>query len=285
MVIWTSPTLTQPAGRQLTITWSAFADRVQRARPGATKDGLSRWAPVEFRRGYRCRANVIRAHAIVFDVDDGTALETILSAFDGLHIIAHSTFSATAEVPRWRIALPIDRPVNADEYDRVWRWLAAGVEAEGAVPDYQGRDVAHAWAVPAVPPSGFYVAREAEGAFACVADGLAAVPAPEPMPMPTRTAGGDESYERRVTRARAYLARMPGGIQGSGGSSTTFKAACAMVRGFGLEPDDALALLIEIHNPLCQPEWSLIELKHKVRQALQRARLPFGWLAEKRRDT
>jgi hypothetical protein len=57
-----------------------------------------------------------------------------------------------------------------------------------------------------------------------------------------------------------------------------------MVRGFGLEPDDALALLVEIHNPLCQPEWSLVELRHKVKSAMQRGRVPFGWLAEKRRE-
>jgi hypothetical protein len=292
MIIWTSPTLTQPAGRQIASCWSAFAARVADPRPGTTKEALSRWAPVEFRDpqgrpgyGYRCRANVIRAHAVVLDMDDGTPLDTITSAFEGLYLIMHSTFSATVQHPRWRIVLPLDRPVNADEYDRMWRWLASAVEAEGGAPDYNGRDVGHAWAVPATPPSGGYVARELDGSMACVADGLVAVPAPEPMQMPTRGAAGDEPYERRVTRARAYLERMPGGISGSGGHSTTFKAALAIVRGFALEADDALALMVEIHNPMCQPPWSIPDLRHKVQQALQRARVPFGHLADKRRGS
>jgi hypothetical protein len=54
-----------------------------------------------------------------------------------------------------------------------------------------------------------------------------------------------------------------------------------MVRGFALEPDDALRLLAEVHNPLCAPPWSLPELRHKVRQAAQRARVPFGVLADR----
>jgi hypothetical protein len=77
---------------------------------------------------------------------------------------------------------------------------------------------------------------------------------------------------------------MPGAISGSGGHATTFAAAVKMVRGFGLDPDDALALLVAIHNPLCAPAWSLPELKHKIRQAAQRGRLPFGFLADRPRD-
>ena len=280
--IWTSPTLYEPQGRQLPITWSTLALRVERPRPAATKDALARWAPVEFRNGYRCRANVQRVHAGVLDLDDGSQIERVDAAFDGVMMIAHSTFSATAERPRWRIIVPLDRPVDADEYDRCWRWLASALEAEGCTPDYAARDASRAWAVPAVPPSGHYVARVTDGAFASVDDALAAVPEPEPMPAPERGTR-DESYSHRVDRARRYLAKMPGGISGSHGHATTFRAALVLVRGFALEPGDALALLVEIHNPLCQPQWSLPELRHKVRQALQRARVPFGWLADRGR--
>ena len=261
--------------------WSRFGARVETARPAPSKDALARWAPVEFRRSYRCRANVLRVHAAVLDVDDGTPLVTILAALDGLYTINHSTFSATAERPRWRVIVPLGRPVDADEYDRVWRWLASALEVEGASPDYGARDASRAWAVPAVPPSGHYVTRVTDGAFASVHDALVAIPEPEPMPEPARDRG--DSYDRRVERARKYLAVMPGAVSGSGGHATTFRAALAMVRGFGLEPDDALALLAEVHNPMCQPPWNLVELRHKCRQAYQRARVPFGFLAERGR--
>jgi len=270
-------------GRQCALAWSTFADRVKRAKPGRAKETLARWAPVEFRGGRRCLANVLRAHAVVLDVDDGSKLARVLRALDGIYTIAHSTFSATAQHPRWRIVVPLDWPVDASEYDRVWRWLASKLEAVDIQPDYGARDASRAWAVPARPPSGFYIAHVAEGAFAERTEALAAIPEPAPLPEPDH-GPRDETYAHRVERASRYLATMPGAISGSGGHATTFAAALVLVRGFGLEHDDALRLLTEVHNPLCAPEWSQRELVHKIRQAYQRGRLPFGWLADRQRD-
>jgi hypothetical protein len=256
---------------------------VQSARHAGRKDKLARWAPVEFRSAYRCRANVIRVHAACIDVDDGSPLDPIVEALDGLFAIIHSTFSATDILPRWRVIVPLDMAVNADAYDRVWRFLAGALEDVGVRPDYAASDASRAWAVPARPPSDYYVTRVLEGAHASVADALVAIPAPEPIAAPQRTTG-DESYERRAERARKYLAAMPAAISGSGGHNATLRAAAALVRGFALELDDALAILVQDYNVRCQPPWTLPELRHKVRSAYQRAgRIPFGCLAERRR--
>jgi hypothetical protein len=281
-VIWLSPSLDQPKGKQVLIEWSKFAARVEAAKPAGQKPGLARWAPTRFRNAYRARANVIATCAACIDCDAGNPLEPIVEAFDGLYTIVHSTFSATPESPRWRVILPLDRVVDADAYSRVWRFLAGALEDAGVAPDYAASDASRAWAVPARPPSGYYVTRTTEGAFASVADALTAIPAPEPLPVPTRRRG-DESYERRAERARRYLATMDPGIQGSNGSAATLKAAVAMVRGFALEPDDALAILAEDYNPRCLPPWSVPELRHKVKQAYQRGRMPFGAIVERGR--
>jgi hypothetical protein len=280
--IWLSPSLYEPRGRQLALTWELFAVRASNPRPAKSKEGLARWAPVEFRGGHRRLAGVLRAHAVVVDVDDGSSLQKITDAFRQLYIIVHSTFSATAEKPRWRVIFPLDRPVDGEGYDRVYRWLAMRLEEAGAKPDFGARDASHAWAVPARPPSGFYVCRVIDGAYLDTATAFAVIPKAQPLPEPAQSEHS-QPYDRRLERARRYLATMPGGIQGSGGSTTTFKAALAMVRGFGLEPDDALRLLLEVHNPMCAPPWSERELQHKVRQAHQRARVPFGAIADRGR--
>jgi hypothetical protein len=281
-VIWTSPSLDRPAGRTLPITWTAFAERVKSPRPAATKDGLARWAPVQFRASYRARANIVACYAVVLDVDDGAPLDHITSGLDGLFAIVHSTFSATPTHPRWRVVVPLDQPVNADEYDRCWRWIASAVEDSSFAPDYQGRDAPHAWAVPAVHPSNYYVTHVGEGSFACVADALTAIPAPEPPAMVRRAP--EESYDRSVERARRYLEKCPPSIQGSGGSSACMWAANALVRGFSLDTDDALAILVQDFNPRCLPPWSIPELRHKVQQAITRSKQPFGFLSERRRS-
>ncbi len=281
-VLWLAPSLYQPRGRQVAVTWSRLAERISNPRAAQAKELLARWAPVEFRDGYRCMANVRRAHAVVLDVDDGSPLETTARALVGHFTLVHSTFSATEARPRWRVIVPLDRPVDADVYARAWRWLAMWLEAAGARPDYAARDASHAWAVPARPPSGFYVSRVVHGPLASVAAALEAIPKPRPIELlPTRHHHGGDTYERRLERARLYLERMPGAISGSQGHATTFRAAVAMVRGFALDPDDALHLLVDEFNPRCAPPWSLAELKHKVKSAATRARVELGWLADR----
>lgn len=82
-------------------------------------------------------------------------------------------------------------------------------------------------------------------------------------------------------RARRYLARMPGAVSGSGGHHTTWRAALAMVKGFDLEPGEALAILRADYNPRCSPTWTDRELQHKVETAAK-ARVEAGWLLRDR---
>ncbi len=69
-----------------------------------------------------------------------------------------------------------------------------------------------------------------------------------------------------IERARKYVALIPGAVSQQGGHNTTFKVACALVIGFGLERDTASAILTE-WNQTCQPPWSDRELQHKIDQA------------------
>ena len=275
-ITWIGASLREPKGRRVNISWDAFAERCKSPKPGLAKDALPRWAPVEFRDDYRCRANVIRCHAVVLDIDDGSPLPSL-----GVFTIAHATFSATDAHPRWRIICPLSRPVDAEEYERVWRWLAAECEAQGVTPDYAARDPSRCWAVPAVPPSGHYACVVDPYAPSNVVHALQAVPAPEPPPA---LKPRDDSYDRRVERARMYLERMDPSISGSGGHTALYRAAVAMVRGFQLEPDDALALIVTDYNPRCQPEWTVFDLRHKVRSAVKSGKMPFGALADQSRQ-
>lgn len=69
-----------------------------------------------------------------------------------------------------------------------------------------------------------------------------------------------------IARARAYLAKLPPAIAGSGGHAATFKAACVAVE-FGLNESDAWELLCEWNATHCQPHWTENELRHKLADA------------------
>lgn len=69
-----------------------------------------------------------------------------------------------------------------------------------------------------------------------------------------------------IDRARRYVAKLPPAISGQHGHDATFRAACVLVLGFGLDEQQALALLHE-YSQRCEPPWSEHELRHKVSQA------------------
>ena len=99
--------------------------------------------------------------------------------------------------------------------------------------------------------------------------------AKQPQPAQSQPTGDVE------TRAIAYLNAMPPAISGSSGHSQTFAAATALVHGFGIEPDRALAILTADYNPRCSPPWSDRELQHKVNQAATKPHdRPYGWLRD-----
>jgi hypothetical protein len=67
-------------------------------------------------------------------------------------------------------------------------------------------------------------------------------------------------------RARKYIAKIPPSVSGQGGHNQAWKAACALVLHFGLNPNEAYPLLAE-WNFGCQPPWSERELLHKLADA------------------
>lgn len=84
---------------------------------------------------------------------------------------------------------------------------------------------------------------------------------------------------RLVSRAAAYLRKVPPAVSGQGGHAHTFMTACRLVRGFSLDVDEAYGVMLE-WNRTCEPPWSERDLRRKIDQALEHGRLPFGALLE-----
>lgn len=69
-----------------------------------------------------------------------------------------------------------------------------------------------------------------------------------------------------IERARGYLSKVPPAISGQHGHDATFRAACVLVLGFGLNEVQAAALMHE-YNQRCEPPWGDYDLRRKVSQA------------------
>ena len=68
-------------------------------------------------------------------------------------------------------------------------------------------------------------------------------------------------------RVRMYVVKLEPAVSGQHGHDTTFKAACALVWGFALNPNDAWPFALE-YNARCMPPWSEHDLRRKLLQAL-----------------
>lgn len=99
---------------------------------------------------------------------------------------------------------------------------------------------------------------------------------------PEPTTPFDLAGDKTISRAVAYLARLPEAISGQGGHDATYRAASALVHGFALDPDLALGILLRDYNPRCVPEWTEHELRHKVNDAATKGhREPRGYLRDR----
>jgi RepB DNA-primase from phage plasmid len=78
-----------------------------------------------------------------------------------------------------------------------------------------------------------------------------------------------------VERARRYMRQVRPAVAGQHGDVHTFRVCCRLVRGFALNDEDALAVLVG-WNQRCVPPWSERELRAKLQHARRYGREPIG---------
>jgi len=81
--------------------------------------------PQAVRRAY---SHLIGSHAVPLDLDLGQYAWTaadITARLAGYQFVAWTSYSHTAEKPRWRIVVPVERPMTRHEHYATWESLAA----------------------------------------------------------------------------------------------------------------------------------------------------------------
>ena len=122
-------------------------------------------------------------------------------------------------------------------------------------------------------PTGFVYARV--GAWPSVDQLPVFDPARLPIPDAPATTGTPATttppsvlWDRKLTRARSYINKIPGAVQGQGGDEATYIVACRLAREFDLDPADALTVFSE-WNRTCLPCWTEADLAAKLDHALK----------------
>lgn len=132
-------------------TWAALREALGTFRVVQGVDDkrtLPAWSPAIVGEGQRrANDNVQAVSCIVLDYDDGTSLDAALGPWLDWPCAWHTSWSHTDDVPRFRLVVPLDRPVPARAWRWVWAWAAA--RAAGGI-DGACKDASRLYFLPAV---------------------------------------------------------------------------------------------------------------------------------------
>jgi hypothetical protein len=82
-----------------------------------SKNEIPLWSPTTF-QGTRNGKNAIEVSCLVYDVDDGLTNINTWQCFDRYSLMAHTSFSHRPDHPKYRIILPLAKPIPARDWDR-----------------------------------------------------------------------------------------------------------------------------------------------------------------------
>lgn len=115
------------------LTWAQLCAWLVREPPEtAAKEDRGWYCGAEFDPEYRHSDNFLARHVLTWDFDhvDATVWGTVRQFFAGKQFAIYTTFSHTAERPRFRLVAPLSRPTGFDEFQAVSRKLAEKVGVE-----------------------------------------------------------------------------------------------------------------------------------------------------------
>ncbi len=231
------------------------------------------WSPVHYDPPRRAKENIKRVFGLVLDYDKKTTWDGVVALWAERYGLVYTTKSHNIGQHRLRVVLPLTRPVSADEYSRLWTW--AERRSRDVVADGQAKDASRFWYVPTLPDGDTWRAQRLTGTPLDVDATLLLVETP---PLRAVRLPPIVTTDMRVERARRYLEKIPGAVDGSGGHTQTFNAVAHVMIGFDLDPDTTLSVITSDYNPRCLPPWSEKELLHKIRSVAETCKRERGYL-------
>lgn len=257
-------------------SWDLVFKRLEQPKPYRGDNEHPGWSAVRFEGQQRSLKAVREVFALCLDYDEGETPKAVKQRLAGFFGVMHTTRKHTAEAPRFRVVLPLSRPVTAAEYSQLWVRFA---DFAGSI-DESPKDPSRFWYLPGSKVDGPFESWRLTGELLDVDEWLAR-PEPKPAPPPVvrehRPTTDDEAH--RLKRASAYLKRIDPAIAGQGGDVQTWNAALHMVKGFDLGERLGFQLLWSEYNPRCQPPWSEGRIRYKCEQAA-RSNTPAGYLLD-----
>jgi putative DNA primase/helicase len=195
---------TRPEPQQQHLTLEELAALLTTHQRTPDKDSAPLWSPTLYREGStRGNDGVLAIGALVFDLDRCPPDRERLG---GLSWLAHTTWSHTPDNPKWRVVVPLARPVEQQAWRETWRRGRAALCPDA---DPACKDPSRAYYLPSAPPDAPTDSVIHDGPL-LDPDSLPPLP-PEPEADRAAPLGPPRdlrSSDRDRERGRRYLARL-----------------------------------------------------------------------------
>lgn len=259
---------------QMDVPWERVLKWLETKPTKRWTDKCPGWSPVIYEPAHRAKENIKQVFGLVLDYDKKAAFEAVAQLWQHFYGLVYTTKSHNIDRHRVRVVLPLSRPVSAEEYDRLWIWAERQGRNQDLVTDGQAKDASRFWYEPTLPDGEWRTQRLTGQPL----DVDATLPQAELPELRVIRPSQPLSTDARTTRARAYLAKIPGAVSGDGGHTQTFNAVATVMFGFDLDQDTTYSVISSDYNPRCDPEWSEKELRHKIRSVADRCKRERGYL-------
>jgi hypothetical protein len=124
--------------RQVERTWPEICRKIPRPPIRDEKDGPL-WSPATFDPPHRLLKNVVELSYLVLDYDEFADFERDLRPWRnrGCALAAHTTFSHSENLHRFRVIIPLADPIPAADFPRLWNWASqlSGGKIDAAASD------------------------------------------------------------------------------------------------------------------------------------------------------
>lgn len=273
--------------------WKTFIEKLDPPLVIERKDLAPLYCPAVFLEGgTRTDRQVLYISFGVMDIDQATPDQVAKILDDliemNLGFVYHTSYRYAQYLKeeglnKCRILLPFSRPVDPDEWDRVWYMLNEMCDGLG---DPACKHPNAIYFFPSHPPSGHGEVLINEGDPVDV-DWLIDNCPDISTTMESAFRGPSEEFLARVdihtryTLAQKLLEAFPKAVVGEGGDRQTLKAAY-VGHDFGLSQEDFWPLLLWYNQTKCFRDgkagsWEEKKLRKKLENAYKYPKMPFGW--------
>jgi putative DNA primase/helicase len=135
-------------GRDPAVAVAAETAKLEEHARKDAKTNLRLWSPARYREAKRGSENVAALSCLVLDYDAGVSIEDAAATWEEFFHCLHTTWSHREDRPRFRVILPLARPVAAADWTAVWAWAAR--QADDMV-DHALKGAGATFALPATP--------------------------------------------------------------------------------------------------------------------------------------